>query len=108
MAKIKLQGFDLERSRQATKTRKNIGAALDTIFNELNCYSNQDNLADILISNITGQHRTLQQDFWRVMTGVITGYGELAYADGRNEGAVNMCKQITAALEQYDGALPRI
>lgn len=108
MTAIKLEGFDIERSKQVRKTQKNIKAAIELIFDEINAYGNQDIVGDALLANITGQHRTLQQDFWRTMFSVIDGYGELEYCDGRNAAAVQACKAIAASQERYGQVMPRI
>lgn len=106
MTAIKLQGFDLEQAKQAKKLQSEIKVAIDNIFTNLNYYGNQDEIADAIIHSITSQHRTLQQDFWRVMVGVIAGYGELEYCDGRNQGAVDLCKRISNNFQ--NNGLPRI
>ncbi|RKZ71969.1 MAG: hypothetical protein DRQ48_01915 [Gammaproteobacteria bacterium] len=100
--------FEIERAKQRVATKQNIEQAVETLFNELNCYGRQDEITDLLTNAIIKQHRTLQQDFWRVMFDTIKAYGVLDYHDGRNVASVKACKDITSNLE-YDGHyLPRI
>ena len=100
-----MSNFDIERSRQARKTQDNIQTAIDLIFTELN-HGSVDVVADLMLKNITKQHRTLQQCFWKEIFGVIKGYGELEYLDARNEAAVKACQKLAAAAD--DVGLPYI
>lgn len=52
------------------------------------------------------QHRTLQQSMIRLFLKTMVDYAELDNYDGRNEGAVKMCKELVELYEEKHGCKP--
>lgn len=69
------------------------------IMNAVNVMGSDKQVAEGILEAIKGSHRTLQQNYWRVMIAVIKGYAE-TNSDLRNEGAVNFCKDVVKFLEE--------
>jgi hypothetical protein len=67
-----------------------------------------EEVAIVTAVEVQKQHRTLQQDFFRVILTVMELYGQVAETDLRNEGAVRVCRRIGALLEEGELYLPRI
>ena len=76
-------------------------SAVETIMDELNGGNPQD-VARVMLGQITKSHRFLQGEFWSSMLKVIKQYGELEHFDPRNEFAVKMCKRMAEAGEYYE------
>ena len=54
-------------------------------------------------SNLLDKHRTLQASVIRFCMGILLGFAEQEYTDGRNEMPVEMCKKIKQMVD--DGEL---
>ena len=66
------------------------------IVSDLNCMSIDDKrLAQIISSTINGNHRTLQQTFFRVFKEAIAHYGKYSYTDQRNEASRDWCNEVS-------------
>lgn len=72
--------------------------AIDVIMNAVNIMGSDEKVAKGIIESLQTNHRTLQQNFWRVMMQVIKEYSEFR-TDMRNEGAVELCKYIKEQVE---------
>jgi hypothetical protein len=73
--------------------------AIDQIMDAVNIMGSDKKVADGILESLQMAHRTLQQNFWRVMMMVIKEYSEFRF-DDRNEGAVKLCKYIKEQVEE--------
>lgn len=81
------------------KTQTEVAAeAIHNLMDAVNVMGSDDPVVKGIIDELEVSHRTLQQNFWRVMMQVIKKYSEFG-SDGRNEGAVELCKYITEQVE---------
>ena len=81
-------------------TQKEVAAkAIHNIMDAVNVMGTDETVVQGIIEELMVSHRTLQQNFWRVMMQVIKRYSEFSF-DGRNEGAVEMCKFIKEQVEK--------
>jgi hypothetical protein len=62
----------------------------------------EDEMAQVLFENVTRQHRTLQQSFFRSFSKLIEKYGtqEDCWFDGRNEASGKWCRKVSET-DQY-------
>ena len=70
--------------------------AVRTIFRSLN-YAGRDDFEKLLSHILNTEHRTLQQNFWRMINNVAAKYYEHSqpnYFDARNEQSVEFTKGI--------------
>ncbi len=73
--------------------------AIDMIMDAVNIMGSDRKVKDGIIEALRCSHRTLQENFWRVMIDVIKEYSTF-HCDLRNEAAVNLCKFITEKLNE--------
>ena len=82
------------------KTQQEVAKeSIDQIMDAVNIMGSDKQVADGILEALQMSHRTLQQNFWRVMMQVIKEYSEFR-CDGRNEGAVELCKYIKEQVEE--------
>lgn len=82
------------------KTQKEVSKeAIDQIMDAVNVMGSDMPVVKGIVESLQMSHRTLQQNFWRVMIQVIKEYSEFG-SDGRNEDAVAMCKFIKEQVEE--------
>lgn len=82
------------------KTQTEVAAkAIEDLMDAVNIMGSDDPVVQGIIEQIMVSHRTLQQNFWRVMMQVIKRYSEFSH-DLRNEGAVELCKYIKTQVEE--------
>jgi len=82
--------------------------AIALIMDAVNIMGSDKQVVEGIIEELQGTHRTLQQNFWRVMMGVIKEYSEFRH-DLRNEGAVELCKYIKEQVaENHKEYLPYV
>lgn len=80
---------------------------LKEVFRACNSLSNIE-LSDVIFNAVQNEHRTIQQNFWRVMLEVIEKYSNTSY-DLRNESSVKMCQSIMKSInENNNRCLPFI
>ena len=87
------------------QAREEIEKAIENITDTLN-WGNGDEVAKIILEQLRRTHRTLQEDFWRMLVQVVKGYAEADH-DARNQAAVELCKKWSS-LSEVDLYLPRI
>ena len=82
------------------KTQQEVAKeSIDMIMDAVNIMGSDETVVKGIVESLQMSHRTLQQNFWRVMMQVIKEYSEFG-SDGRNEGAVEMCKFIKEQVEE--------
>jgi len=82
------------------KTQKEVTKdSMNDLMDTLNIMGSDKEVIDGIIEILHTTHRTLQQNFWRVMVEVMKQYSEFRH-DLRNEGSVKLCKFITETLEK--------
>ena len=75
--------------------------AMKVLMNQCNLMGSTTDIEQAMVNVIVGDHRTIQQSFWRVMTKVISSYAE-ASSDDRNKASVEMCVKFTEVTEQMN------
>lgn len=55
----------------------------------------------IFVATLQKQHRTLQQNVWKLIFKAIPIYAASEEHDLRNEGSVNACKSITNFIKEH-------
>ncbi|MCP4088220.1 MAG: hypothetical protein GY746_00290 [Gammaproteobacteria bacterium] len=103
-----LSPYAIKRAKLERQIADEIAESINSIFNNINYFGNEKLVVKAINDSIERQHRTLQQDFWRAMFQVIEQYGQSEYFDGRNEQAVQACKNIAEHHKVFGVALPRI
>jgi hypothetical protein len=93
--------FEIQFALRQEEDRKKGISAVNTITGACN-YGAGKEVAQGMIDALAHEHRTLQQDFWRVIREVAEKYADFPH-DLRNEDAVGMCGEIKK-IEHY---LPR-
>ena len=78
--------------------QKEMREVVDQLGNVINNFS-YDDQADAFFQMLTRQHRTLQQNFWRMIIKVILRYADTKWFDPRNEASVELCKKFKKLLE---------
>jgi len=76
---------------------------LDDFFDIFNTFSVNE-LAGKFFGELLNQHRTVQQNFWRVVFSTINKYAELKpyQYDDRNKGSHETCKKIADFMREKD------
>lgn len=78
-------------------------AFVEELFQLVNFMGNEEELAKLLAEKLPQQHRTLQQNFLRLMKMVIEGYAKNNHgSDLRNEGGLKWAEQVS----KIEGYLP--
>ena len=90
-----MDSIEQARLNQREGTKK----AIDDIMDLVNIMGSDKAVVEGCIEAMQGTHRTLQQNFWRVMIQVMKEYSEWR-SDLRNEGSVEFCKAVKEMLEK--------
>jgi len=74
----------------------------DKLSNTLNGFSYEEQ-AEAFFRMLSNEHRTLQQNFWRMMIKVIRKYAETkeGWYDLRNEMSVRMCRGLKVWMDDH-------
>jgi len=90
---------------------KDMEKVWEMLSNAINNFNDTTN-AEAFFNQLTRQHRTLQQSFWRMMIFTIKEYAKLresGWYDLRNEESVKMCEGLAQWLEDnYYTTLPTV
>jgi len=73
---------------------------IEAFLQRLNYMGNDTRMVSQIYDHLFREHRTIQQNFFRVMKAVIERYGEFqgpAYADGRNQNAKEWALKVREA-----------
>ena len=73
---------------------------IENFFRQLNIMSNDRQMVQQINEHLAREHRTLQQNFFRVIKSVVETYGEKqgpAFADGRNEDSKKWAQKVREA-----------
>ncbi len=82
------------------KTQKEFATeAMEMLLDDLNIMGSDKPIVDGIIEALRTNHRTLNQNFFRVIIEVIKQYAEFK-SDLRNEASVNFCKFVAEKLEE--------
>jgi hypothetical protein len=73
--------------------------AMEVVVNATNSMGCEKELAERMLIAITGQHRTLQQSFFRVFVDMAEKYAT-TYSDLRNDASVDFAKKV-AKLDHH-------
>ncbi len=73
--------------------------AISHLGNAVNNFSYGEQ-AEEFINQLSRQHRTLQQNVWRMIANTIGEYADTEHFDLRNEDSVNFCKKVTEFMEE--------
>lgn len=84
----------IREAQEATEIQK----AVNTIFKALN-HGNDDQVADAVFKAVAGEHRTLQQNFFRMLQQFMVRYGNEAGCDLRNEASVAWARQMAQEMQ---------
>jgi hypothetical protein len=76
--------------------------AIEMLLNDLNIMGSDKPIVEGVVEALRMNHRTLQQNFWRMMLEVIKQYSEFRH-DLRNEASVELCKFFTEKLKEDEG-----
>lgn len=99
-----LDDYELRELLRLQKSDAAIRAAVKSLADELNSMGNSDQAfaQDVVFDELNRQHRTLQQNFWRSIAGVISKLASVSpsYFDGRNEASVKWAKEV-AKIQTY-------
>jgi hypothetical protein len=74
--------------------------AINTIADRLNYMGNDKACLEAIMYSVHKMHRTIQQNFFRILSQVINEYSKLEYFDDRNKSSVEWCKKV-ADIQQY-------
>ena len=74
--------------------------AMDQLIREMNVMGGEEDMVQGMTESLQGQHRTLQQTFFRVFSESMKEYQHTG-TDLRNEAAVNYAKHITKIEYQF-------
>jgi len=78
----------------------NFEEAMKVIFREISYMGNENECIEKMYNFIEREHRTLQQNFWRMIYYVMKRYGENSeWTDLRNQASRKWCKKVTK--EEY-------
>ena len=82
--------------------KKEMQEAWDKFSHAINNFSYEDQ-AEAFCEVLSNEHRTLQQNFWRMMIQVIKKYAKMkeGWYDLRNEASVKMCRELGKYLEDH-------
>lgn len=75
--------------------------ATNALMDQMNYMGLDKAIQDEMAKSILNNHNTIQQSFWRNILAVATTYANTAYADGRNEASVALCKDIAQLAEKH-------
>ena len=75
------------------------GKAINLIMDAVNVMGSDKEVVEGIVFALQTTHRTLQENYWRVMIAVMKEYAEFN-TDMRNEDAVAFCKFVKAELEK--------
>ena len=81
------------------QSKNAVKEAMEKVMDAVNVMGTDESVAQGIIECLGSTHRTLQQNFWRVMLMVIKEYAKFRY-DLRNEASVKLCQFIDEALEK--------
>jgi hypothetical protein len=80
-----------------TKQKEETKVAVAKLMDALNVMGTKKDIVEGMIEELQCTHRTVQQNFCRVMLDVMKKYAEFRH-DLRNEASVEVCKFITEQL----------
>jgi len=86
-------------------------AAAQSLCNQVNAFDSEDHVAKGFLDGLCGEHRTLQQSFWKMMFRVADEYSQRdnpAWVDARNEAAMNVCGKVAKVVNDPANTLPNI
>ena len=75
--------------------------SIDHLSNALNNFNTGDQIK-LFFELFTRKHRTLQQNFFRMLCQFIIDYSEQKYYDDRNLDSINFCKKLKAYIIKND------
>jgi hypothetical protein len=75
--------------------------AIKMLLENVNVMGSEKPITDGVLEALSTGHRTLNQNFWRMMVGVIREYAKFHY-DLRNEASVELCQFLTEKLDEYE------
>ena len=84
-----------------TKQKEDAKKAIGELMDALNIMGGKKDIVEGIIEELGCTHRTLQQNFWRVMVEVIKEYAEFR-SDLRNEASVELCKFFKEKLAENE------
>ena len=92
----------------ATEQDKEIQDAVGVILRHLNG-RNRRAVADVIVETVSGDHRTIQQNFWSAILQAQMEYSVSPF-DARNEASVQLANKVKdlAIANNWDLGLPRI
>jgi hypothetical protein len=99
--------MDLEKRLREEKRCKEIDGVVRPLFDFLNGASGEDMERFVKIAHGT-MHKTLQQNFMKMIVMWIKVNSTTNYMDLRNEATVNLCKAIVKNVDEADLYLPLI
>ena len=79
----------------------------DLMGRYFNTYSDRER-ADLLVKEVSRQHRTLQQSIGKYIIAQIKAWAETEHYDLRNEATVMLCRKIMENLKDEETHLPMI
>lgn len=80
--------------------KERVDKFMKEIFKAINSYNN-DEVANKIFECIISEHRTLQQNFWRMMFDVIKQYGsDKTLYDGRNADSKRVCQLLSQVIDK--------
>jgi hypothetical protein len=82
-----------------TKQKEETREAVAKLMDALNVMGTKADVVEGMIEELHNTHRTLQQNFWRVMLEVMKQYAEFR-PDLRNEASVELCKFLVEKLKE--------
>jgi hypothetical protein len=85
-------------SLYSASTEEQMKVAFEALGYALNNFNYKEQ-AELFFGRLSREHRTLQQNFWRMMIKVIEKYADSEWYDARNEASVQMCRVLKTALE---------
>lgn len=99
-----LDAHEIEEAKRLYKLKESVEAAVETLTNAVNVMGTREQVfvADVLHRRLDREHRTLQQNFWRMIGRIIQKVGETPehYYDLRNEASVKWAKEVSK-IETY-------
>jgi hypothetical protein len=69
--------------------------AVTALFSSLNVMGGENEIIEVVSKMVRSEHRTLQQNFWRVIKNVAADYSENTRSDCRNQGSIEFTKKIS-------------
>jgi hypothetical protein len=100
-----LDAHEMEEARRLYKLKEDVEAAVETLANAVNVMGTREQafVADVLHRRLDRQHRTLQQNFWRMIAKIIQKVGETPehYYDLRNEASVKWAQEVSKIEKHF-------